>query len=149
MSSPSLAASTSNYTFTEMSSNIPNDISSLTFLLDCLSNEGWSKARRLSLPLSLRIKNVEISGSCKGILCISDQKCYRDIFLLNPSIGVFKLLLPFSGFNIATVENSFALLGFGYLQEEDDYKVIRCVHIYDKPFIDIDSYEREALESTL
>ncbi|KAG6743539.1 hypothetical protein POTOM_052238 [Populus tomentosa] len=86
-----------------------------------IKDEGWSKARRLSLPLSLSIKNVEISGSCKGILCISDQKCYRVIFLLNPSIRVFKLL-PFSGFIIATVENSFPLLGFGYLQEEDDYK---------------------------
>uniref|UniRef100_A0A6N2K796 Uncharacterized protein n=1 Tax=Salix viminalis TaxID=40686 RepID=A0A6N2K796_SALVM len=41
------------------------------------------------------------------------------------------------------VENSFTLLWFGYLQEEDDYKVIRCFRMYDKPFVDIDSYELE------
>ncbi|KAB5518959.1 hypothetical protein DKX38_023278 [Salix brachista] len=46
------------------------------------------------------------------------------------------------------VENSFTLLRFGYLQEEDDYKVIRCFRIYDKPFVDIDSYELEDFGET-
>ncbi|KAJ6316999.1 hypothetical protein OIU78_020142 [Salix suchowensis] len=66
-------------------------------------------------------------------------------FRLNLSIGVFKLIPPFSDFTIATVENSFTLLRFGYLQEEDDYKVIRCFRMYDKPFVDIDSYETRGL----
>jgi F-box interacting protein len=108
-----------------------------------VEDEEWSKARRLPLPFSLCLEKVEISGSCNGILCISDQQCNQDIFLLNPSTGVFKHL-PFSGFDIAAVENSFTTMGFGYHQAEDDYKVIRCVYIYDKPFIDIDSYECEA-----
>ncbi|KAJ6921690.1 F-box protein CPR1-like [Populus alba x Populus x berolinensis] len=108
-----------------------------------VEDEEWSKARRLPLPFSLCLEKVEISGSCNGLLCISDQQCNQDIFLLNPSTGVFKHL-PFSGFDIAAVENSFTTMGFGYHQAEDDYKVIRCVYIYDKPFIDIDSYECEA-----
>ncbi|KAJ6779072.1 hypothetical protein OIU74_002789 [Salix koriyanagi] len=102
-----------------------------------------SKKAAISFFIKHR-KRSKISGSSNGILCISDQHCYPYNFRLNLSIGVFKLP-PFSDFTIATVENSFTLLRFGYLQEEDDYKVIRCFRMYDKPFVDIDSYELEDL----
>ncbi|KAJ6700366.1 F-BOX PROTEIN CPR1 [Salix purpurea] len=121
----------------------PNLVLKLDSKLFYVEDEEWSKARRLPLPFSLCLENVEISGSCNGMLCISDQQCNQDIFLLNPSTGVFKHL-PFSGFDIAVVENSFTTIGFGYHQAEGDYKVLRCAYIYDKPFIDIDSYDCEA-----
>uniref|UniRef100_A0A6N2JZ35 ER membrane protein complex subunit 3 n=1 Tax=Salix viminalis TaxID=40686 RepID=A0A6N2JZ35_SALVM len=121
----------------------PNLVLKLDSKLFYVEDEEWSKARRLPLPFSLCLENVEISGSCNGILCISDQQCNQDIFLLNPSTGVFKHL-PFSGFDVAVAENSFTTIGFGYHQADGDYKVLRCAYIYDKPFIDIDSYESEA-----
>jgi hypothetical protein len=45
----------------------PNLVLKLDSKLYCVEDEEWSKARRLSLPFSLSIENVEISGSCKGI----------------------------------------------------------------------------------
>ncbi|KAJ6870109.1 hypothetical protein NC652_035883 [Populus alba x Populus x berolinensis] len=118
-------------------------------------DEGWSKARRLSIvwPLSLSIKNVEISGSCKGILCISDQKCYRDIFLLKSLYWGFKLTpnSHFSGFqDRQQLKNSFALLGFGYPSRRR--MITRSINVFIYMIshsLTSTQYEREALESTL
>lgn len=121
----------------------PNLLLKLDSKLFCVDDDELSKARRLSLPSALSLDKVEISGSCNGLLCISDQQNNEDIFLFNRSTGVFKNL-PFPGFDIPTLESCFSTLGFGYLQAEYDYKVIRCVYLYDKPFVDIDSYECEA-----
>ncbi|KAJ4704040.1 F-box protein [Melia azedarach] len=110
-----------------------------------VGKESISKAHRIQLPFAiLSLDNVEISGSCNGLVCISDQQCNEDIFLYNPSTKLYNKL-PVPKFDVPTIGTScFTSLGFGYHQAEDDYKVIRSVYLYDKPFVNIDSYECEA-----
>ncbi|KAJ4822579.1 hypothetical protein Tsubulata_018838, partial [Turnera subulata] len=124
----------------------PNPILKLDsklFIVDD-DDEEWRKARRLQLPFTSSLDKVELSGSCNGLLCISDQQCNEDIILFNHTIGGFKKL-PLPDFDVPTIESKcFTTVGFGYHHGEDDYKVIRCVYLYDKPFIDIDSYGCEA-----
>ncbi|GAV65220.1 hypothetical protein CFOL_v3_08735, partial [Cephalotus follicularis] len=123
----------------------PNLILKLDSKLFAVEDEEWRKARRLQLPFAQSLEKLELSGSCNGLLCISDQLCNEDIFLYNPSTGSFNKL-SFPEFDIPTSETTcFTALGFGYHHGGgDDYKVIRFVYHYDKPFVDIDSYECEA-----
>ncbi|KAF5736359.1 F-box protein CPR30-like [Tripterygium wilfordii] len=123
----------------------PNLCLKLDFRLFLVNEgEGWRRARRLVVPFAYSLERMEISGSCNGLLCLSDHIRDEDIYLYNPSTGVYRLL-PSPQFDIPTNENScFTSLGFGYNPSDDDYKVVRCLYHYDKPFIDIDSYQCES-----
>ncbi|KAJ0053186.1 hypothetical protein Pint_03067 [Pistacia integerrima] len=122
----------------------PNLILRTDFKLFAVDNEGWSKARKVQVPFSLSLDKVEISGSYHGLLCISDQRCNEDIYLFNPSTGVYRKLPP-PEFDVPTIESTcFTSLGFGFHRAENDYKVIRSIFLYDKPFENIDSYQCEA-----
>ncbi|XP_044500994.1 F-box protein CPR1-like [Mangifera indica] len=122
----------------------PNLILRTDFKLFAVDDEQWSKARKLKVPFGLCLEKVEVSGSCHGLLCISDQRCNEDIYLFNPSTGVYRKLPP-PEFDVPTIETTcFTSLGFGFHGGENDYKVLRSIFLYDKPFEDIDSYQCEA-----
>ncbi|KAJ8770516.1 hypothetical protein K2173_018007 [Erythroxylum novogranatense] len=122
----------------------PNLILKVDHKLFSVEDEDWSKCRKLHIPFTSSMERVELSGSCNGLLCISDQLCDEDIFLYNPSIGVSRKL-PSPYFDVPATEGScFTTIGFGFHQAENDYKIVRCVYLYDKPFLDIESYRCEA-----
>ncbi|KAF8414201.1 hypothetical protein HHK36_002201 [Tetracentron sinense] len=101
-------------------------------------------AVKLDLPFTDFIDRVELSGSCNGLVCISDHSRNEDIYLCNPSNREY-MKLPVPCFDVPTNEHTcFTSLGFGYHPAMDDYKVIRIIYLYDKPLKNIDSYECEA-----
>ncbi|KAL5769263.1 hypothetical protein ACOSQ2_016046 [Xanthoceras sorbifolium] len=105
-------------------------------------DEKRSKVRKLQVPFASSLEKIEILGSCNGLLCISDQQRNEDIFIYNPSTGVHRKL-PVPEFDIPTIESTcLTSLGFGFHQ--NDYKLLRSVYLYDKPFQNMDSYECEA-----
>ncbi|KAK9267325.1 hypothetical protein L1049_009749 [Liquidambar formosana] len=109
-----------------------------------VENDEWKLAKRLDLSFANVLEKIEPSGSSNGLVCISDHIRNEDIFLWNPSTRQ-QIKLPYPRFKIPTIETScFTALGFGYLPAEDDYKVVRVVYLYDKPFVNIDSYQCEA-----
>lgn len=98
------------------------------FGVEIINDKKLIRARKLQVPFALSLEKVEISGSCNGLLCISDQRCNEDIFLFNPSTRKYKKL-PVPEFDVPTIETTcFTSLGFGYHQAEDDYKVIRSIN---------------------
>ncbi|KAL5756370.1 hypothetical protein ACOSQ2_021116 [Xanthoceras sorbifolium] len=106
-------------------------------------DEKWSKVRKLKVPFAQSLEKIQISGSCNGLLCISDQRRNEDIFIYNPSTGVHRKL-PAPVFDIPTIESTCftSSLGFGF--HENEYKLLRSIYLYDKPFENIESYECEA-----
>ncbi|KAI9162323.1 hypothetical protein LWI28_026145 [Acer negundo] len=106
-------------------------------------DEEHSKVRKLQVPFARSLEKIGISGSCNGLLCISDQRHDEDIYIYNPSTRVYRKL-PVPEFDIPTNIDStfFTSLGFGFHQ--NDYKLVRSLYLYDKPLEDIDSYKCEA-----
>ncbi|XP_065636273.1 F-box/kelch-repeat protein At3g06240-like [Quercus suber] len=72
------------------------------------------------IPFDFSSNFAQIVGSCNGLLCIADYGNVRDIYLWNPSIRKFKKL-P----HPCLSKPSFALLGFAYHSQNNDYKVVR------------------------
>lgn len=124
--------------------DLPNLIFKQDFKMICVEDKNWRRTRRLNPPFSILLDKAELSGTCNGLVCISDHSRNEDIFLYNPCTGQYNKL-PIPKFDIPTIEHScFTALGFGYHRKEDDYNVMRMIYLYDKPFKNIDSYRVEA-----
>ncbi|KAK4357180.1 hypothetical protein RND71_022790 [Anisodus tanguticus] len=65
-----------------------------------------------------------ILGSCDGLFCISRD--FEVLFLWNPSTRKFKELPP-SGINVSCRENLDFSYGFGYTEDQSDYRVVEIV----------------------
>nr|XP_023881387.1 F-box/kelch-repeat protein At3g06240-like [Quercus suber] len=61
------------------------------------------------IPFVFSSNFAQIVGSCNGLLCIADYGNVRDIYLPHPCLS----------------KPSFALLGFAYHSQNNDYKVVR------------------------
>ncbi|KAH0982065.1 hypothetical protein GBA52_009242 [Prunus armeniaca] len=101
--------------------------------------EEFTKRFDLELP---RPKHVSyaVYGSCNGVLCISATwrvNLASPIYLLNPSIRVFKKLPDCHILQTA----HFVTLGFGFHERGDDYKVVRVVRFpRKKDFFAVEVY---------
>ncbi|XP_021753393.1 F-box protein CPR30-like [Chenopodium quinoa] len=74
----------------------------------------------------LEYEEVELFGSCNGVICISDYAII-DVFLFNPLTKSYRKL-PVK--RIPNPERDFVLFGFGYDSKNDDYKVLRILQGY-------------------
>ncbi|KAJ9558603.1 hypothetical protein OSB04_013217 [Centaurea solstitialis] len=93
------------------------------FTLDC--------GTQIELPFCIRCIDLgcRIIGCCNGVVCLYNDEGggYFDsdtLILWNPSIRRI-LPLPLPIFNVIQFEDSFVVVGFGYDNMSDDYKVVR------------------------
>ncbi|KNA08030.1 hypothetical protein SOVF_166390 [Spinacia oleracea] len=77
-------------------------------------------------------KVATLVGSCNGVVCISDES-KNDVFLYNP-LTKSRRKLPVN--RIPNPNINFALLGFGYDNKNNDYKVLKLVQglVYTESF---------------
>ncbi|KNA21365.1 hypothetical protein SOVF_043830 [Spinacia oleracea] len=73
----------------------------------------------------LKHHEVNLIGSCNGVVCISD-KSNTDFFLFNP-LTKSQRKLPPNNIGPNPLNNETLVFGFGYDSENDDYKVLRLV----------------------
>ena len=98
----------------------------------------------VSISLHIFSSNfAQIVGSCNSLLCIADYGNVRDIYLWNPSLRKFKKL-P----HPCLSRPSFALFGFAYHSQNNDYKVVRIsssplsLHEIEVYTLSLDSWRR-------
>ncbi|KMT04052.1 hypothetical protein BVRB_8g186490 [Beta vulgaris subsp. vulgaris] len=74
----------------------------------------------------LKHHEIELIGSCNGILCISD-KSKTNVFLFNPLTKSQRKLPPCLKDLGNNHHNKTLVFGFGYDRKNDDYKVLRMI----------------------
>ncbi|KAL3502787.1 hypothetical protein ACH5RR_037236 [Cinchona calisaya] len=87
--------------------------------------------KRLDFPFKARSGcHFRIVGSCNGLICLSDDSDfeYSGVILWNPSIKRF-LNLPRPWVTKRKYSSYMFVLGFGYDEKSDDYKVVRVAYI--------------------
>ncbi|KAA8516863.1 hypothetical protein F0562_017319 [Nyssa sinensis] len=104
--------------------------------------EWLDEAVKLDTPLEFMDYVIQVSGSCNGLLCLSN--IVRDIVLWNPSTRKYKMLpvapIEFpGGFSILDTRRVI-VYGFGHDVVNDEYKVVRMVQYY---VLDNDSFDSE------
>ncbi|KAA8516860.1 hypothetical protein F0562_017322 [Nyssa sinensis] len=104
--------------------------------------EWLDEAVKLDSPIEFKDCEIEVSGSCNGLLCLSNIE--QDIVLWNPSTRKCKKLpvapIEFPrGFSILDT-CPFIVYGFGHDVVNDEYKVVRMVQYYVQ---DNDSFDSE------
>ncbi|XP_043698614.1 F-box/kelch-repeat protein At3g06240-like [Telopea speciosissima] len=97
--------------------------------------DGSSTATRVDIPFKGLVDEVEIVGSCNGLLCLFPSERLSDwfglispIYLWNPAIREYKRLpdAPVGAPRMIGVTNT--VLGFGYDHINNEYKVVRIVY---------------------
>ncbi|MBA0708444.1 hypothetical protein Golax_023565 [Gossypium laxum] len=88
--------------------------------------------RRLKQPLSEQKKEIQILGSCNGLLAVEDDD--GRILLWNPSTRKYQVLpsteIEFQSPPIRCSSSTY--YGFGYDPVSDDYKLVRIVQLHGK-----------------
>lgn len=90
-----------------------------------------TNCRKLEFPFKTRSKyHFRIVGSCNGLICLSDDNDFdtSGIILWNPSIKRF-LNLPNPRVTSRNYGSYMYVLGFGYDETSDDYKVVRVAYM--------------------
>ncbi|KAF3431844.1 hypothetical protein FNV43_RR26580 [Rhamnella rubrinervis] len=80
--------------------------------------------------------DMEIVGSCNGVVCLCYSYSISVIILWNPATGDTKIVPRSMGFPITTS----CRIGFGFDAGNNDYKVVRIREFYDPSCIKIEIY---------
>ncbi|XP_071702775.1 F-box protein At3g07870-like [Rutidosis leptorrhynchoides] len=88
-----------------------------------------SSYKSIKIPIEIDVsKQLDVCGSCNGLICLRILPLGSVILLWNPATRVFKDL-PISPLGRFKIDPSSVLLGFGFDDVVKDYKVLRIVDL--------------------
>nr|XP_043637024.1 F-box protein At3g07870-like [Erigeron canadensis] len=93
---------------------------------------------QIDIPFLKITKPLRVSGSCNGLVCLTVLPIASIILIWNPATRVFKDL-PVSGIDRPRAGPIKVVLGFGFDELVDDYKVLRIVY-YGYPLNQVEMY---------
>uniref|UniRef100_A0A5B7BI14 Putative F-box protein CPR30-like n=1 Tax=Davidia involucrata TaxID=16924 RepID=A0A5B7BI14_DAVIN len=123
------------FLYTPRDSNTSNSNRSISLLSN---NETLNIPIDLDIPFLSISKPFRISGSCNGLVCLSIVPLASIILLWNPATRVFKDL-PASPIARPQSLPIKVVLGFGFDQKTNDYRVLRIVY-YCYPLNQVEMY---------
>ncbi|KAA8545256.1 hypothetical protein F0562_020040 [Nyssa sinensis] len=104
-----------------------------------LCDKTFVQLSNLELPFESDCSSLTIVGSVNGLLCLADPFIGRIMYLCNPSIRKYKEIGCSCSTHQSTDLNAYVVLGFGYDQPANDYKVVRIAYVAEEYFSDDDS----------
>ncbi|KAL0348117.1 UNVERIFIED_CONTAM: F-box protein [Sesamum angustifolium] len=110
-----------------------------TFSLLC--DKTFEEALEIHIPFQSAEMSLIVIGSCNGLLCLSDTQRYGTaLYLCNPYIRRYRVINhPITGVGESSdPKNDSIVLGFGYYDKTDDYKIVRVVAPDDEHDDDLD-----------
>ena len=97
--------------------------------VEYLPSADHHKVHNFHPNLFASMPEFDVVASCDGILCLSDSLFDNKLYLYNPFTNCMKIL-PKS----VEYPNSEVLIGFGYLQKTNEFKVIQIVYYQREGF---------------
>ncbi|KAL6964647.1 hypothetical protein U1Q18_035703 [Sarracenia purpurea var. burkii] len=84
---------------------------------------------KLELPFRCDFTYCPIVGSVNGLLCLVDAFDGRKLYLCNPVVRKYKAIGYSNSIHECIAANPYVVLGFGYHQKTNDYKVLRIMYV--------------------